>query len=187
MALPNQSELTAALEEAIEDMEKLNSIVNGNDTDEILTDNGLVPSVSNFYNQVAQVVITGAIPRKAVALATTGNITLSGEQTVDGTLTSVSDVAVTAQSLPAENGVYTTAAGAWTRRADMNEASEIARSTFGMTPIDDARSVGGAEILTAFPFASNPLKSLNMLSFPDTYGVSYFIAMSYIASTARFS
>ena len=72
---------------------------------------------------------TGMLPRAAADLATTGNITLSGEQTVDGTLTSGSDVLVQAQTNPAQNGPYTTGGGAWVRRADMNEAGEIARSS----------------------------------------------------------
>ncbi|MBR9824154.1 MAG: hypothetical protein GYB51_24515, partial [Rhodobacteraceae bacterium] len=67
----------------------------------------------------------GAIPRDPVDLLADGNIVLSGEQTIDGTLTSGSVVAVAGQSNPAQNGVYITAAGAWTRRADMDAASEI--------------------------------------------------------------
>ncbi|WP_108482251.1 hypothetical protein [Oceaniglobus ichthyenteri] len=71
------------------------------------------------------VAISGTIPRAAADLATTANVTLSGEQTIDGTLTSTSDVIVRAQANPAQNGVYTTAAGAWTRRSDMDAAGEV--------------------------------------------------------------
>lgn len=63
--------------------------------------------------------------KSPVAIATTANITLSGEQTIDGVLTSASDVLVKNQTLGAANGIYTTAAGAWSRRADSNESAEV--------------------------------------------------------------
>lgn len=61
-----------------------------------------------------------------VDLATTGtSITLSGEQTIDGTLTSTSDVLVKDNGNKEENGVWTTGAGAWTRRSDLDLGSEF--------------------------------------------------------------
>lgn len=60
-----------------------------------------------------------------VRLKTTGNVTLSGEQTLDGSLTATDDVLVGSNTNQAENGIYTTAAGAWTRRADANTAIEL--------------------------------------------------------------
>jgi len=58
-------------------------------------------------------------------LATTANITLSGEQTIDGTLTSASRVLVWKQTTGSQNGIYNTAAGAWTRAADFNISAEV--------------------------------------------------------------
>lgn len=60
-----------------------------------------------------------------VDLATTANITLSGEQTIDGTLTSSSRVLVKNQSTASENGVYVSNSGAWTRATDQDEDSEV--------------------------------------------------------------
>lgn len=60
-----------------------------------------------------------------VALATTGNVTLSGEQTIDGTLTSASRILVKSQSTPSQNGLYTTGGGAWSRTADADTAAEM--------------------------------------------------------------
>ena len=57
-----------------------------------------------------------------VDVATTGNITLSGEQTIDGFLTSTSRVLVKDQTDPTENGIYVTAAGAWTRAEDFDNS-----------------------------------------------------------------
>ena len=60
-----------------------------------------------------------------VAAATTGNVTLSGEQTIDGVTTSTDRVLVKDQTAPAENGIYVTAAGAWARASDMDAAGEV--------------------------------------------------------------
>lgn len=73
--------------------------------------------VDNFIN---------ATSWKAPALvATTANITLSGEQTIDGVLTSASRVLVKNQTAPEENGIYVSAAGAWARAVDMDAWSEV--------------------------------------------------------------
>lgn len=58
--------------------------------------------------------------------ATTGNITLSAPQTIDGVSIIAGDrVLVKDQTAPAENGIYACAAGAWTRVPDMNAWSEF--------------------------------------------------------------
>jgi hypothetical protein len=50
-----------------------------------------------------------------VLVASTGALVLSGEQTVDGVATNLSLVLVKDNPDPADNGVYTTSPGAWTR------------------------------------------------------------------------
>lgn len=60
-----------------------------------------------------------------VQLVSTSDLTLSGEQTIDGTLTSASRVLLIGQSPTSENGIYVTAAGAWARATDLNESSEF--------------------------------------------------------------
>jgi len=64
----------------------------------------------------------------AVACATTANITLSGEQTLDGILTSTDRVLVKDQTDAIENGIYVSAAAAWTRATDFDEDDEAANS-----------------------------------------------------------
>lgn len=60
-----------------------------------------------------------------VVLATTGtNLTLSGEQTIDGVLSSADRMLVKDQTAGAENGIYVTAAGAWARSTDMDTSAE---------------------------------------------------------------
>ena len=62
--------------------------------------------------------------KEPVRVATTANITLSGEQTIDGILTSTDRVLVKDQSTGSENGIYVTAAGAWTRALDWDGGTE---------------------------------------------------------------
>lgn len=53
-----------------------------------------------------------------------GNLSLTGEQTIDGSLTSASRVLADQQSTATQDGIYVTAAGAWARSADMPIATE---------------------------------------------------------------
>jgi hypothetical protein len=69
--------------------------------------------------------VAGLKWKSSVVVATTANITLSGEQTIDGILTSASRVLVKDQSSGLENGIYVSAAGAWARSSDANSASEV--------------------------------------------------------------
>lgn len=63
-------------------------------------------------------------------VATTANITLSGEQTIDGVAVVADDrVLVKDQSTGSENGVWVVATGAWTRAADFNLSRDITQGT----------------------------------------------------------
>ncbi len=53
--------------------------------------------------------------KPAVAVVATANLTLSGEQTIDGVTTSASLVLATGQSTGSQNGPWVSAAGAWAR------------------------------------------------------------------------
>lgn len=61
-----------------------------------------------------------------VVVSSTGNLTLSGEQTIDGVATSETDILVKDQTDGTLNGIYTTSSGAWARRADADTAGELA-------------------------------------------------------------
>lgn len=73
--------------------------------------------------------ISGLTWKTECLVATTANITLSGEQTIDGILTSASRVAVKNQSTATENGLYLSSAGAWTRTTDADTGAELAGAT----------------------------------------------------------
>jgi hypothetical protein len=58
-------------------------------------------------------------------LATTTNVVLSGEQTIDGYMTSATRVLVRVNTALPQNGIYRTGAGAWIREPDMNTSAEF--------------------------------------------------------------
>jgi len=69
--------------------------------------------------------------KESVKAATTGNITLSGTQTVDGVSLSVGDrVLVKNQTTGSENGIYVVASGSWSRAADADADSEVTAGLF---------------------------------------------------------
>jgi hypothetical protein len=96
------------------------------DTDVALAANSnsrLVPQAT--IKSYIATLLQGLKPKDAVLCATTANITLSGEQTIDGVVTSASRVLVKNQTTPKDNGIYVTAAGAWTRATDNDAWTEI--------------------------------------------------------------
>jgi len=68
-----------------------------------------------------------------VAVATTANISLTGEQTIDGLTTAASRVLVKDQTDAKENGLYVSAAGAWVRAADADTSEKIRGIAVGVT------------------------------------------------------
>lgn len=78
-------------------------------------------AVKAYVDTVAQ----GLDPKQSVLCATTANITLSGEQTIDGVATSTARVLVKNQSTASQNGIYVSAAGAWARAADADSWAEL--------------------------------------------------------------
>nr|BAR24658.1 phage-related tail fiber protein [uncultured Mediterranean phage uvMED] len=69
--------------------------------------------------------------KESVKAATTGNITLSGTQTIDGVALSVGDrVLVKNNTDASENGIYVVASGSWSRAADADADSEVTAGLF---------------------------------------------------------
>ena len=60
-----------------------------------------------------------------VLVATTGNITLSGEQTIDGVLTNASRVLVWQQTSALQNGIFDSNPGLWGRSPDADVSAEV--------------------------------------------------------------
>jgi hypothetical protein len=70
-------------------------------------------------------IASGLSTKAPVYVATTANITLSGEQTIDGFLTSSNRVLVKNQSTQSQNGIYVSSSGAWTRSTDANTWNQL--------------------------------------------------------------
>jgi len=80
-------------------------------------------------------------PKDSVRLKSTGNVgTLSGNQTVDGVTTAPGDrVALFDQTTFTEDGLYLTAAGAWSRTTDFQNGSDQSGAVF---PVEEGVSNG---------------------------------------------
>ena len=75
-----------------------------------------------YVDSVAQ----GLDAKESVRLATTANITLSGNVAVDGVTTAPGDrILVKDQSTASQNGIYVAAAGAWARSTDADVWTEL--------------------------------------------------------------
>jgi len=77
-----------------------------------------------YVDSVAQ----GLNVHTACVIATTEDITLEDEQTIDGVLSSADRILVKDQTDPKENGIYVSQVGAWSRAEDMDAAAEVAGS-----------------------------------------------------------
>ena len=87
--------------------------------------------------------------KESVKAATTGNITLSGTQTVDGVALSVGDrVLVKDQSTGSQNGIYIVASGSWSRAADADADSEVTAGLFTFVEEGTANADAGFSLTT---------------------------------------
>jgi hypothetical protein len=97
----------------------------------IRDDDTLVDGVVRYRNLHAEIIasLSGLTWLEACAVATTGAITLSGLQTIDGYTTLAGDrVLVTAQVSAIANGIYVAAVGSWARASDAASGATLAAS-----------------------------------------------------------
>ena len=106
-----------------------------------------VDTLAMDFNKVAP--FTGVKPLVALSsvdLATTGNITLSGPQTIDGVLTVLTPpdvILVKNQTDLFENGIYFAQAGAWARVLEYDASSEINAGDYVFVDYGDVNSESG--------------------------------------------
>lgn len=75
-------------------------------------------------------VAEGTAVKAPCLVATTGNITLSGLQSIDGVTVAEHDrVLVKSQSTGAQNGIYAASSGNWTRERDFDGAFDVVEGT----------------------------------------------------------
>lgn len=69
--------------------------------------------------------------KQSVRLATTGNITLSGNQSIDGVMTVTGDrILVKDQTTASQNGIYVASTGAWSRATDADTNDKVTPGMF---------------------------------------------------------
>jgi hypothetical protein len=98
-------------------------------------------NVAQVEALVAAAFSTIAAWKQPVRAATTGNITLSGAQTIDGVAVIAGDrVLVKNQTTASQNGIYVVASGAWARSTDADINAEVIA---GLTVVVDEGTVNG--------------------------------------------
>jgi len=86
-------------------------------------------------------VVGGVAFKAACAVASTGNLTLSGEQTIDGVAVVTDDrVLVKDQTTTSSNGIYDADTSSWTRAKDFNGNFDVKTGT--MLYVTGGTSVG---------------------------------------------
>lgn len=93
---------------------------------------------------IAAGISTVADFKQSVRAATTTNISLTGNPTIDGVVLTTGDrVLVKNQSTGSQNGIYITAAGSWTRSTDSDANAEV---TCGLTVVVEEGTNNGGRI-----------------------------------------
>jgi len=72
----------------------------------------------------------GLDAKDSCRVATTANITLSGEQSIDSVTTTTDRVLVKNQSTATQNGIYVSASGSWARSTDTDANAEVTSGMF---------------------------------------------------------
>ena len=104
-------------------------------------------------------------------VATTANITLNGEQTIDGIVTSASRVLVKNQTSSINNGIYISDSGAWQRTNDFDGVRDVAQGTLVL--------VNGGTAGAGFWYVSttgNPTPGTDAISFGQSSAVLALIS-----------
>jgi hypothetical protein len=108
-------------------------------------------AATKYYVDAAR---SGLDVKASVRAATTGNITLSNTQTIDGVALSVGNrVLVKDQSTASQNGIYVVASGAWARSADAdnNPGGEVTSGMFTFVEEGTINASTGFVLTTADP------------------------------------
>lgn len=120
-------------------------------------------------------------------VATTANITLSGEQTIDGVAVVTGDrVLVIGQTNPVDNGIWKVSTGVWTRAKDFANNRDVKQGTLVFVTGGTANS-GLWEVTTADPIVTGTTSisfARAFLSEPPAVIRDYLDAAPYVTSRA---
>ena len=120
--------------------------------------------------------------KESVRAATTGPITLSNTQTVDGVALSVGDrVLVKDQSTGSQNGIYLVASGSWTRTTDANTSAKVNPGLFVFVEQGTANADSGWVLTTDAPITLDT----TALTFAQFSGAGQITAGSGLTKTGN--
>ena len=92
----------------------------------LLVDNSVVMATRAFVLEHVQAELAKLDSKQSVRVATTGNIALTGLQTIDGVVLAAGDrVLVKSQAAAKDNGIYIAALDVWPRAADADINAEV--------------------------------------------------------------
>ncbi|WP_123726295.1 phage tail protein [Pseudomonas protegens] len=105
---------------------RMNLIVSNTANVELKIDPSIVLATRSYVDAKVLEEIYKLDSKQSVRVATTANIALAGLQTVDGVALVTGDrVLVKNQTVPKDNGLYSAAAGPWTRTADADTSAKV--------------------------------------------------------------
>lgn len=111
--------------------------------------------------------------KQSVLVASTGPLTLSGEQSIDGvSVTAGARILVKDQASGSENGIYEVASGAWSRSADADESSEVNAGVFVFVEEGSTNADAGFVLTTDNPITIDTTP----LSFTQFSGAGQVVA-----------
>lgn len=138
-------------------------------------------AVRKGYVDVIAASVDPSLYKNSCEVATTANISLSGEQTIDTFATSATRVLVWKQTAPAENGIYISNSGAWTRASDYNTAGEVLQGTSAFV-VDGSANKNRLFVMNA---ASITTIGTDPITFTPLSGAAEYIAGDGIDITAN--
>jgi phage-related tail fiber protein len=114
-------------------------------------------NITNAYTKAeVDSMVSGLDLKASVRVATTGNIALSGLQTVDGVGLAAGDrVLVKDQTAAPQNGIYAAASGAWARTEDANTNAEVTPGLYVFVEEGTVNDNSGWVLATNGPIALN--------------------------------
>lgn len=105
---------------------RMNLLVSSSSNVELKIDPAVVLATREYVDSRITEEINKLDNKQSVRVATTGNIALTGLQTVDGVLLVAGDrVLVKNQTAAKDNGLYVAAVGAWPRSTDADASTEV--------------------------------------------------------------
>ena len=152
-------------------------------------------ATKNYVDNVA----TGLDAKQSVKAGSTGNLTLSGTQTVDGIALIAGDrVLAKDQTTQSANGIYLVAAGAWTRATDADAWTELPGAyawveqgtvngdTGWVCTVDQGGTIGTTAV-TWSKFAAAPSAQVGYYSNNATHGAGTTITVAQTTHLLRAS